>query len=85
MNIEFYKEIEDLVDIHENCLSNGKEIVCFKLIRDIVDGKVLKENVSIAKKKLAQEQLAESLEWLESIGISVKYKEDFINMFKSLF
>ena len=63
MNTKFYEQLKDLVDIHDNCTSNGEEIVCFNLIKKIVDDEVLKENISEEQRILAQKQLVESLEW----------------------
>ena len=63
MNTEFYEQLNNLVDIHNNCTSNGEEIFCFDLIKKIVDGEVLKENINEEQRILAQKQLVESFEW----------------------
>lgn len=80
MNAEFYEELKNLVDIHENCTANGEEIFCFKLIKEIVDGKVAKVDISEERRILAQKQLVESLEWFRIIGVTIKYQEELKNI-----
>lgn len=73
-----YEAVIDLIEIFENCSVDGEEVWCFKLIKDIIDGKVLVENISENKKKKAQMQINDSFEWLQSIGVTVKYKAEMI-------
>ena len=80
MNIEFYEQLKDLVDIHSNCTSDGEEIFCFDLIKKIVDGKVSKTDISEEKMLLAQKQLLESLEWFQIIGVKIKYQEELMKI-----
>lgn len=80
MNTEFYEELEDLVDIHDGCTANGEEIFCFKLIKEILDGNILKTDLHEKQKRLAQKQLIESLEWFQSIGVTVEYKEELMKV-----
>lgn len=80
MNTSFYEQLKDLVDIHDNCSSNGEEIFCFDLIKKIVDGEVVKEDISEEKLILAQKQLAESFEWFEIIGVTIEYQEELMKI-----
>ncbi|MBR4083927.1 MAG: hypothetical protein IKK33_06545 [Lachnospiraceae bacterium] len=80
MNTEFYEQLNDLVDIHNNCTSNGEEIFCFDLIKKIVDGEVLKENINEEQRILAQKQLVESLEWFQIIGVTIEYQEELMKI-----
>lgn len=80
MNTEFYEQLNDLVDIHNNCTSNGEEIFCFDLIKKIVDGEVLKENIDEEQRILAQKQLVESLEWFQIIGVTIEYQEELMKI-----
>ena len=68
------------MDIHNNCTSNGEEIFCFDLIKKIVDGEVLKENISAEQRILAQKQLVESLEWFQIIGVTIEYQEELMKI-----
>lgn len=78
MNKEMYEAVIDLTEIFDNCTVNGEEIWCFKLIKDIIDGKVLIETISENKKKLAQMQINDSLEWIQSLGVAIKFKEEIL-------
>lgn len=80
MNIEFYEQLKDLVDIHDKCTSNGEEIFCFSLIKKIVDGEVLREDISEEQRLLAKKQLVESFEWFEIIGVTIEYQEELIKI-----
>ncbi len=84
MDKKIYAELLDLVDIHKNCISDGEEIFCFELIKEIVDGKIVKEEISKSKKVMAQKQLSESWEWLESLGVTIKYKNELENVINSI-
>lgn len=68
------------MDIHNNCTSNGEKIFCFDLIKKIVDGEVLKENISEEQRILAQKQLVESLEWFQIIGVTIEYQEELMKI-----
>jgi len=80
LNTEFYEQLRDLVDIHDNCIANGEEIFCFKLIKEIVDGKLSKEDLSEERRLLAQKQLVESFEWFHIIGVTIDYQEDLMKI-----
>ena len=78
MNQEMYEAVIDLIEIFDNCTVNGEDVWCFKLIKDIIDGKVLIETISENRRKLAQMQINDSLEWLLSLGITIKFKEEIL-------
>ena len=78
MNQEMYEAVIDLIEIFDNCTVNGEEVWCFKLIKDIIDGKILIETITENKKKLAQMQINDSLEWIQSLGVTIKYKEELL-------
>ena len=80
MNQEMYEEVMDLVGIFDGCTVDGEDVWCFKLIKDIIDGKVLIETISENRKKLAQMQINDSFEWLESLGpnIVIRFKEEIL-------
>ena len=78
MNKEIYEAIIDLIEIFDNCTVNGEEVWCFKLIKDIIDGKVLIESISESRKKLAQMQIIDSLEWIQSFGVAIKFREEIL-------
>lgn len=78
MNQEMYEAVIDLIEIFDNCTVNGEDVWCFKLIKDIIDGKVLAQTISENRRKLAQMQINDSLEWLLSLGITIKFKEEIL-------
>lgn len=80
MNNQFYEQLQELVNMHEKCTSDGEEIFCFKLIKSIIDGEKTISDISESKIKLAQKQLNESFEWFEIIGVSVEYKEELMKV-----
>ena len=80
MSIEFYEQLKDLVDIHDKCTSNGEEIFCFSLIKKIIDGEVLREEISKEQRTLAKKQLVESFEWFDMIGVTVEYQEELMKI-----
>ena len=80
MDKKFYEQLKDLVDIHDNCNSDGQEIFCFDLIKKIVDGEILKENINGDQILRAQKQLKESFEWFQIIGITVEYQEELMKI-----
>ena len=80
MNQEMYEEVSALVGIFDGCTVDGEDVWCFKLIKDIIDGKVLIETISEDRKKLAQKQINDSFEWLERLGpnIKIRFKEEIL-------
>lgn len=78
MNQEMYEAVIDLIEIFDDCTVNGEDVWCFKLIKDIIDGKVLIETISENRRKLAQMQINDSLEWLQSLGVTIKFKEEIL-------
>lgn len=80
MNTEFYNQLKDLVEIHDKCTANGEDIFCFDLIKKIVDGEVLKENINDEQQVLAYKQLVESLEWFQMIGITIEFQEELLKI-----
>lgn len=50
MNPAMYKEFVDLMDIFADSSCNGEKLVCYELIKDIIDGKILKDKISINEK-----------------------------------
>ena len=80
MNVEFYEQLNGLVDVYKNSSSNGEEIICFNLIKDIVDGVVLKDDVRDEKLLLAKKQLAETIELFQIIGVTMEYKEELMKI-----
>ena len=78
MNQEMYEAVIDLIEIFDNCTVNGEDVWCFKLIKDIIDGKVLIETISENRRKLAQMQINDSWEWLQSLGVTIKFKEEIL-------
>lgn len=78
MNQEMYEAVIDLIEIFDDCTVNGEDVWCFKLIKDIIDGKVLIETISENRRKLAQMQINDSLEWLQSLGVTNKFKEEIL-------
>lgn len=80
MNKELYEAVVDLTEIFDNCTVNGEEVWCFKLIKNIIDGKTLIETVSENRKNLAQMQINDSLEWIQSLGVTIKFKEEILEL-----
>ena len=78
MNQEMYEAVIDLIEIFDDCTVNGEDVWCFKLIKDIIDGEVLIETISENRRKLAQMQINDSLEWLQSLGVTIKFKEEIL-------
>ena len=78
MNQEMYEAVIDLIEIFDDCTVNGEDVWCFKLIKDIVDGKVLIETISENRRKLAQMQINDSFEWIQSLGVTIKFKEEIL-------
>lgn len=78
MEQEIYEAVMDLIEIFDNCTVNGEEVWCFKLIKDIIDGKVLIETMNENKKMLAQMQINDSFEWIQSLGVTIKFKEEIL-------
>ena len=78
MNQEMYEAVIDLIEIFDDCTVNGEDVWCFKLIKDIIDGKVLIETISENRRKLAQMQINDSLEWIQSLGVTIKFKEEIL-------
>lgn len=78
MEQEIYEAVMDLIEIFDNCTVNGEEVWCFKLIKDIIDGKVLIETINENKKMLAQMQINDSFEWIQSLGVTIKFKEEIL-------
>lgn len=80
MTIGLYESVESLVEIFDNCDADGERVICFELIKEILDGKKNKEDISESKKKLAQKQLLNSMNWLDSLGVETKFQEEFMNI-----
>lgn len=77
MNQESYQALLDLIEIFHSCRDGeGTEIWCFKFIKKIVDGEILKENVSEKTKILAKKQFDVCIEWLRSIYVKVDCEEE---------
>ncbi|MEW4411889.1 hypothetical protein [Clostridium sp. AN503] len=56
MDEKAYQALIELVDIFRDCYVDGEEISCFKLIKKIVDGEVIKESLDEETRLLAQRQ-----------------------------
>ena len=78
MEQEIYEAVMDLIEIFDNCTVNGEEVWCFKLIKDRIDCKVLIETINENKKMLAQIQINDSFEWIQSLGVTIKFKEEIL-------
>ena len=46
----------------------------------LVDGEILKENISEEQILRAQKQLIESVEWFQIIGITIEYQEELMKI-----
>lgn len=80
MNQEFYEQLLELVDMHDNCTANGEEVFCFKLIKSIIDGEKNKNDISESQRMLAKKQLIESFEWFQILGVSIEYQEELMKV-----
>lgn len=80
MDKDFYQSLEDLAEIFSDCSIEGEQIWCFEFIKKIINGELVKENIDKELKISMQEQLKESLEWLQSLGIKTKYQKEFLEI-----
>lgn len=75
---EGYQALMDLVEIFDNSIIEGEEVWCFKLIKEIVDGQVLREDICARKRILAEEQLCKAIDWLRSLGVVIEYQNELL-------
>ena len=82
MNPDIYKAVVDLIDIFANSTIDGEKVICYEIIKGIIDGNILKEKISPNEKITVNKQIIDSLEWLEGLGVTTKYKEEIMAFFR---
>ena len=80
MNTEIYQALMGLEEIFNDAFLEGEKIVCYKLIKEIVNGEISKQDISENERALAQRQLNLSMEWLQCIGVTIQYQDEFVKI-----
>lgn len=75
LNEQQYQELEILIDIFDGMLFDGKEVVCFVSLKELIDQGSDIESLEEEKRMLIKEQLLESFEWLTSLNVDIKIKD----------
>ncbi len=88
---DFYEELTDLIEIFDGGILNiqedaeltislednlvSDEVMVFKVIRDIVDGKPM--NLTRQRREALHKQLEDALEFFECIGVTIFYVDEY--------
>lgn len=81
MDEQQYQELETLIDTFEGMFFDDEEVQCFRFIKVIVDDGLDTENIEKERKEFMKRQLIESFEWLKSLNVNIKHKDEFLSCF----
>lgn len=81
MDQQQYQELETLIDIFDGMFFDGEDVQCFRFLKNLVDNQLDVADVKKEEKERMKKQLKEALDWLASLNVRIKCKDEFISCF----